>query len=124
MLKIGTQEDCKRLSHLPLQIQVEVEGIITRLNFHYGEHRNIEDDKGGYVLIIENTSDYEMVKGIFGKPIYELIPERVKKIVTKERSYTSSLIRFNSNCSITLISTIFLTPLSFLDYMENDDNGK
>lgn len=37
MLKIGTQEDCKRLAHLPLQIQVEVESIITRLNFHYGD---------------------------------------------------------------------------------------
>jgi len=124
MLKIGTQEDCKKLSNLPIQIQVEVESVITRLNFHYGEHRNIDNDKGGYVLIIEDTADYEMVKGIFDKPIYELILERVKKIVTEERSYTSSLIRCNSNCSITLISTIFLTPLSFLDYMESVDNGK
>jgi len=82
MLKIGTQEDCKRLSHLPLQVQCEVEGIITRLNFHYGEHRNIDEDKGGCVLIIEDASDYEKINDIFGKPIYELIKATNRGLVS------------------------------------------
>lgn len=122
MLKIGTKDDCKMLSHLPLQVQKEVEDTIEMLNQHYGEHRNIDEDMRGYVLIIEDSLDYVKAKDIFNQPIYELIPEYVKKIPTKDRCYTKSLIIANNDYAVTIITTLFLTPLSFLQYIEVEEN--
>lgn len=118
MLIIGTKAECSKITHLPIEVQQEVEDTIDILNQYYGEHRNIDRDMGGYVLLLENPSDQERLENIFHQAVDGLIPEYVDKIITSDGIYTKSLIICSSDYSITIVAKINDTPKNLLEHME------
>lgn len=60
MKKIATKLDCDNLSTMPTSVHCVVEEIVAKLNFYYGEHRSVDNDMGGYVLLITVMENGEL----------------------------------------------------------------
>lgn len=51
MIKIGTEKDLSKISHLPMNIQKSVCEDVKILDCFYGADRSIDGDMGGFVVI-------------------------------------------------------------------------
>ena len=81
-----------------------IEGILTILDEEYGLHRDQYKDDGGYVIVIEEEADFQIVKEKTHIDVKNVIVEYVDKIeCSNGKVYTSSLILCNNDYSISLI---------------------
>ena len=80
-------------NNIPSEVIQSIKVTIGILNENYGANRDIEVDLGGYVLIIENIVDIEILKQ---DKLKGLIPEYTDIIECSEGvNWTSSLFFFN-----------------------------
>lgn len=111
MIKLGHLKDVSLLADvLPKEVECVVESILTALDQEYGKNRHIDEQLGGYVLILNTQEDLnELDQHNLDKD--NLIPEYVDKIaVNGGEDWTNSLILLSSDFSVSLIMPIRLLP--------------
>ena len=82
-------------NNIPSEVIQSIKVTIGILNENYGANRDIEVDLGGYVLIIENIVDIEILKQ---DKLKGLIPEYTDIIKCSEGvNWTSSLFLLSSD---------------------------
>lgn len=103
MIKLFKQEQLETIQKHAKEVVKKVKETIEILSENYGYGRDIESDLGGYVVIVENIVDIEILKQ---DKLQDLIPEYTDLIKCKEGvNYTSSLFLLSSDYAIVVICT-------------------
>ena len=93
----------EELISLPTEVINNIEEITILLNKNYGSNRKMNKDLGGYILILENRFEIEILKE---EKLQGLLPEYVDIIECSEGvNWTSSLFLLSSDFSIVVITT-------------------
>ena len=109
MKNIYLNEQLNELMTYPIEVINTISNIIEVLDENYGAERNIEADLGGYVVIVENIVDVEMLKQ---SKLKAVVPEYTDEIICSEGvNYTSSLFLLSSDFSIVVIADEELSKL-------------
>lgn len=104
MKKLWKLEQLEELkSKYPKELLQSIEEVITVLNENYGgEFRKVDEELGGYVIIIDNE---EEVKLIQSEILKDIIPEFTDEIISSnDVSYYSSLYLLSSDYAVTIYS--------------------
>ena len=103
MKKFYLKEQLKILNKYPMEAINSMCKTIDILNENYGVDRDIEADLGGYILVVENTVDIEILKQ---DKLQGLIPEYTDVIeVVNGENYISSLYLISSDYAIVVVIT-------------------
>ena len=103
MKAIYSKDQLKELKSYPVEVINNISDIIDVLDENYGVERNIKADLGGYVLIVENIVDIEILKQ---DKLKGLIAEYTDMIECSEGvNWTSSLFLLSSDYSIIVVTT-------------------
>lgn len=103
MEKIYSKEQLEELKSYPVEVINSISKTIEILDDNYGANRNIDNDLGGYIFIVENLVHIEMLKQ---DKLQGLIPEYTDKIeCSKGINYTSSLFLLSSDVAIIVVTT-------------------
>ena len=109
MKKVYKESQLNEVNNIPVEVIESIKVIIDILNENYGGNRDIESDLGGYVVIVENIVDIEVLKQ--GK-LQGLVPEYTDVIeVVNGENYASSLYILSSDYAIVVITTEELSKL-------------
>lgn len=109
MKAIYSKEQLKELKSYPVEVINNISDIIDVLDENYGVERNIKADLGGYVLIVENIVDIEILKQ---DKLKGLIAEYTDMIECSEGvNWTSSLFLLSNDYSIVVVTTEELSKL-------------
>lgn len=103
MKKIYSTEQLEELRYYPIEVIDSICETIEILDNNYGENRNIDNDLGGYILIVENIVDIEILKK---DKLQGLVPEYTDIIECSEGvNWTSSLFLLSSDYAIVVVCT-------------------
>ena len=103
MKKVYNESQLVKLNSIPVEVIEFVRELIIILNEAYGEDRNVESDLGGYVVIVENIVDIEILKQ---DKLKWLIQEYTDIIECSEGvNWTSSLFLLSSDYAIVVVTT-------------------
>ena len=103
MKKVYKESQLLEENNIPLEVIESIKVTIDILNKNYGENRDIETDLGGYIVIVENIVDVEILKQ---DKLQCLVPEYTDVIeVINGENYTSSLYLLSSDFSIVVVCT-------------------
>lgn len=81
MIKIGFKRELCKADNLPAEVIETLHNITTILDENYGIDRDVDADLGGYILILEDISDFQKVnKELFLDIEKDAIPEYVTLI--------------------------------------------
>ncbi|WP_368245254.1 hypothetical protein [Clostridium tertium] len=103
MKKIYLKKYFKKLNNIPSEVIESIKATIDILNENYGENRDIEAELGGYVVIVENIVDMEILKQ---DKLQGLVPEYTDIFECSEGvDWTSSLFLLSSDYAIVVVTT-------------------
>lgn len=103
MEKIFGKEQLEKLRDYPIEIINSIYETIQILDVNYGTNRHVDNDLGGYVIIVENIVDIEILKQ---DKLQGLVPEYTDIIECKEGvNWTSSLFLLSSDYAIVVVCT-------------------
>ncbi|CDB74139.1 hypothetical protein [Clostridium sp. CAG:265] len=103
MKKIYLKKYFKKLNNIPSEVIESIKATIDILNENYGENRDIEAELGGYVVIVENIVDMEILKQ---DKLQGLVPEYTDIVECSEGvDWTSSLFLLSSDYAIVVVTT-------------------
>ena len=103
MKKVYKESQLLEENNIPLEVIESIKATIDILNKNYGENRDIETDLGGYIVIVENIVDVEILKQ---DKLQGLIPEYADMIeCSRGINYTSILYILSSDVSIVVVCT-------------------
>lgn len=57
MIKLGTEKELYKISHLPINVQNAISEDVKILDEYYGKDRNIDVDMGGFVVVCEKNEE-------------------------------------------------------------------
>ena len=78
---VGTQKEAEKLQGLlPEEVLAEVTRIAKILDDNYGEDRDVLEEDGGYVCIVENDTDVAELNAKHEVDLSEVTPEICTKI--------------------------------------------
>ena len=92
-----------RLENYPKKIIKSIKELISLINENYGENRDVESELGGYVVVVENIVDIEILKQ---DKLQGLVAEYIDIIECSEGvNWTSSLFLLSSDFAIVVVTT-------------------
>ena len=102
MKKIYLKNQLGDLNDYLIEVIKSISETIEILNENYGENRNVDEDLGGYVLVVESIED---VKELRNGILKNILPEYTDEIICSEGvNYTSSLFLLSSDFSVVVIA--------------------
>lgn len=96
MIKIAILEEMNMIKHLPNQVIAAAREVVEVLEECYGASRDIDRDLGGYVVVVENEKDIELLKDSH-LVVYNDIPENVDRIETENQEVWIKLLFLQSS---------------------------
>ncbi|CAI3224913.1 conserved hypothetical protein [Clostridium neonatale] len=118
MIELTHLKEINKADKLPKEVQENIEGILSILDEEYGDNRDQYKDNGGYVIIVEDESDFQIIKEKAHIDVDDVIVEYVDKIeCSNEKVYTSSLVLCNNDYSVSLVIPFEITPKNILNQM-------
>ena len=103
MKKIYKKNQLLEVNNIPSEVIESMKVTIDILNENYGENRDIETDLGGYIVIVENIVDIEILKQ---DKLQGLIPEYADMIeCSRGINYNSILYILSSDFAIVVVTT-------------------
>ena len=103
MKKIYKESQLLEVNNIPVEVIESIKVTIDILNENYGENRDIEAELGGYVVIVENIVDMEILKQ---DKLQGLVPEYTDIVECSEGvDWTSSLFLLSSDYAIVVVTT-------------------
>ena len=117
MIEVMNVKESNKISMFPSEVQNNIQAILAILDEAYGKDRDKNDD-GGYVIVVEGIEDFEIIEKNTYINLDNVIVEYVEVIeCSNGKVYTSSLVLFNSDYSISLIIPLEITPKNILNQM-------
>lgn len=122
MIKIGFSREIEKIKHLPLEVVTLVGDMTKKLEYYYGDDRDVDKDMGGYILIIQAQEDLYELKNI-NLDIYKSYPEYVDRIRIKTDKgqvgcWTNTLMLCNNDFGISIIMPLELTPKNLIEEID------
>lgn len=118
MIELTHLKEINKADKLLKEVQENIEGILLILDEEYGADRDQYKDNGGYVIVVEDESDFQIIKEKAHINVDDVIVEYVDKLeCSNEKIYTSSLILCNNDYSISLVIPFEMTPKNILNQM-------
>ncbi|MBX9138661.1 MULTISPECIES: hypothetical protein [unclassified Clostridium] len=103
MKKVYKENQLLDVNNIPSEVIESIKVTIDILSENYGANRDVESDLGGYVVIVENTIDIEILKQ---EKLQSLIPEYTDIIECSEgANWTSSLFLLSNDYAIVVVTT-------------------
>lgn len=104
MIKIAKMSDMVKVKKLiPQKVSKAIEETLTILDEMYGEDRNIENELGGYAVILEGEKDIEKLKEVH-LDIYQDFPEVIEKIeVSQNMTWIKLAFLLSSDYAIIVV---------------------
>ena len=103
MKKVYKESQLLEVNNIPSEVIESIKVTIDVLNESYGAYRDIEADLGGYLVIVENIVDIEILKK---DKLQGLIAEYTDIIECSEGvNWTSSLFLLSSDFAIVVVTT-------------------
>ena len=103
MKKVYKENQLLEVNNIPSEVIESIKATIDILNENYGENRDIEAELGGYVVIVENIVDMEILKQ---DKLQGLIPEYADMIeCSRGINYNSILYILSSDYAIVVVTT-------------------
>lgn len=117
MQKIGTVTELKRAkSKLPSEIYKETLRIVVMLDENFGSERDVENDDGGYVAIVETIEDLNN----FAKQCVELDSPTLEYVEPLGSDYINAFYLYNEyTFGITLLMPIAIAPVTLIKELDN-----
>jgi len=110
MIKIAHVRDLELICKLPAPVIKVVEDVVTILDNEYGESRDVDNDFGGYSLVIESESELVQLQE-HRIDIETAVFEYVDEILCDDgQVYVSALVLLGSNNGIVLIMPLEIFP--------------
>lgn len=117
MIELVHLEEMNKVRMLPSEVQNNIQSILTTIDEAYGEDRDKDDDRG-YVVVVEEEDDFELIKKNTNIIIENVIVEYVDLVkCSNGKVYTSSLVLCNNDYSISFIIPLEITPKNILKQM-------
>ncbi|WP_427340510.1 hypothetical protein [Caloranaerobacter sp. DY30410] len=121
MIKIGHKREVKNIKDLPEEVLEVVRGIVATLDTYYGKNRDVDNEDGGYVLIIQSEEDIERLEEFDIYIDEEIYPEYVDRIKVEEgEDWINAFILCNNEFGISLIISISIAPETLLDEISEE----
>ena len=98
MIKLWNEQQLEKVL-IPNKVKKSIKEAINILDENYGADRKIDEDLGGYILIVEKKTDIKAIKETLLK---DIIPEYTDNI---SEDYTSSLFLLSSDFAVIVIAT-------------------
>lgn len=118
MIKLAYSKEKNKLKTIPQEVQDTILGILQVLESEYGANRDIYEDDGGYVIVVEKKEDFEELEEKTDIDCDTMTCEYVDKIKCEGGEvYTNSLILLNNEYGITLIIPLEITPENIINQM-------
>ena len=118
MIELTHLKEINKADRLPKEVQENIEGILSILDEEYGADRDQYKDNGGYVIIVEDESDFQIIKEKAHIDVDNVIVEYIDKIeCSNGKVYTSSLTLCNNDYSVSLVIPFEITPKNILNQM-------
>lgn len=116
MIGIVNEKDVHILN-LPTEAKERVRSTAAALDVNYGEDRDAYKDLGGYILVVEETGDQELLNEKAN--LEGIIPEFVDRIPVEDGDdYTCTLFLLSSDYAIVVFAPLSMTPEYLLEQME------
>lgn len=116
MVKIAHLRDVANLNDqsIPAEVIAVIEEIANILDTEYGIERDVAGDNGGYILLITDEKDLQVL-GNQHIHLNAMFPEYVDKIrASTGEHFTHSLLLLGSDYTVSLIMPLEITPIRFL----------
>lgn len=97
MVKLWNEQQLEKVL-IPNEVKKSIKEAINILDESYGADRKIDEDLGGYILIVEKEVD---IKAIKENLLKDIIPEYTDNI---SEDYTSSLFLLSSDFAVIVIA--------------------
>ena len=118
MIELTHLKEINKADRLPKEVQENIEGILSILDEEYGADREQYKDNGGYVIVVEDESDFQIIREKVHIDVDDVIVEYVDEIeCSNGKVYTSSLALCNNDYSVSLIIPFEITPKNILNQM-------
>jgi hypothetical protein len=118
MIETSYFREKEKIEFLPKEVQGIIQGILQVLDTEYGAGRDIYEDDGGYVIIVEKKGDFAELEEKTDIDCDTITCEYVDKIKCDcGEVYTNSLILLNNEYGITLLIPLEITPENILNQM-------
>lgn len=116
MIELTHLVEKHKVDKLPVEVQENIEGILTILDEEYGENRDKYKDDGGYVIVVEEKADLQIIREKTHIDVNDVIVEYVDKIeCSNGKVYASSLVLCNNDYSISLIIPFEIMPINLIN---------
>ncbi len=114
MIKFGTKQQLKDLTvNLPTNVIANCLQLINILDEEYGSNRNITEDYGGFIVLLQDTEDVQRLNS-YNLDLYTDINEGIDIIKTDNGIYISALYLLSSDFAINIIADITILPTLLL----------
>ena len=100
MIKLGKVKEMAKIQGLGKDVQSKVEELLKILDSEYGEDRDIDKDWGGFIAIIEEEQDFEVLKKEYYLDVEVAEPEWSMEI---NELWEEHLFVMNSEYSIVVV---------------------
>jgi hypothetical protein len=119
MTKIGFKRELYKVGRLPIEVFDAIQRITNILEENYGIDRDIDEDMGGYIILLEDINDYQLLIDEINLNIEnDVIPEFVdKRKCHNGEIFTNTLILCNNDFGIPIIMPLEITPENLKSYM-------
>lgn len=114
MIKFGTKQQLKDLTvNLPTNVIDTCLLLINILDEEYGSNRNITEDYGGFIVLLQDQEDISRLNN-YNLNLYTDINEGIDIIPTDNGIYISALYLLSSDFAINIIADITILPTLLL----------
>jgi hypothetical protein len=124
MFKIGTVEEaeCPAFKNkVPREIYQETLSIVTMLDEHFGSDRDVDEEDGGFVLIIEKEGDLTDFCKKYDVELDSPLREYMERVQAEQEPYLNVFFLYNEfNFGITLLIPMSLVPQDLLSEFEHE----
>ncbi|MCM0648422.1 hypothetical protein NBE98_08550 [Clostridium swellfunianum] len=121
MKRIFKREHLNSITSYPNEVLNSIQKTILLLDEAYGTERHIVRDLGGYIILVENKDEFELIKQEnFIDLECDAIPEFVDLIRCENgKVFTNATILLSSDFSITVVMPLNITPDNIKGYIED-----
>lgn len=116
MIKLLNESDISKIAHLEEEVQTYALEALTILDEEYGTDRDPITDLGGYVVILENPVDIQVLEALHNIDLTKSPLPEFEDFIYPEQGprYTASLFLLSSDYGIIVILPYDMTPKELL----------
>ena len=115
LFRIGTVKEMETIKNkFPNELYQAVLALVTILDTHYGPERDVDQDDGGFVLIVENVQDLTALS-TWHIRLDKNAHDGLNLVRTEDGDYINALFLTNNEFGVNIILPKTIAPKAMLD---------